>query len=101
MCSRINEKDVWLEYMVHTGREKRYKVGEGMWAGVGLDLWAGVWSLFFGSRDSLKVSVTSYKMIVIATTDICKHCCIWQSLSWIPCLTSQEPCEAGVSSLTD
>lgn len=86
--------------MVHTGRKKRFKVGKGMWPAVGLDLWAGS-GYFFGSREWLKVSVMSYKMIVIAATDICKHCCFWQWLSWIPCLTSQEPCEAGISSFTD
>lgn len=54
-----------------TGREKRFKIGEGMWAGWVLISGLGPGCYFFGSRELLKVSV-----IVIATTDICKHCCI-------------------------
>lgn len=53
-------------------------------------------------RELLRASVTRcYKMIIAATTDICKHYSICQSLSGIPCLTSQQSWDAGVSCLLE
>lgn len=53
---------------------RRYKLGEGMWAGWVLICGLGSGGYSPANRESLKVAVTrSYKMIVIATTDIYKH----------------------------
>lgn len=71
--------------MIRFGREedRRWEREHGLrWVLIsGLGIWL---LLSLGSRELLKVSMPrSDKAIVIATTDIYKHCFLCQSLPWV------------------